>query len=138
EEVTSLYYDAVTQKIVLDKSQSSLSPHVEDKGVLTGDYDEQAFGKPQKFHVFLDNSVIDVFINDVAAFSNRVYPSLITSDGIELLSEGTTNFTAVDVWKLAIDATSVPVTGIQLNKSSTTLALNTTETLEASVLPVNA
>src|SRR5690606_773164 len=94
EEVTSLYYDAVTQKIVLDKSNSSLSLHVEEGKLLIGDYDEQAFGKPQKFHVFLDNSVVDVFINDAAAFSIRVYPSLITSDGIELLSEGTTNFTA--------------------------------------------
>jgi beta-fructofuranosidase len=42
---------------------------------LEGSYDEKAFGIPRSFHVYLDHSVIDVFINGAAAFSFRSYRS---------------------------------------------------------------
>ncbi|MDG1751065.1 MAG: GH32 C-terminal domain-containing protein, partial [Thalassotalea sp.] len=100
-EMTKLYYDAVNQQIVLDKSASSLAISSEELSELRGNYDESVFGKPEKFHVFIDHSVIDVFINDKAAFSARIYPTLADSEHIELYSpNGETTFTSVQVWQL--------------------------------------
>ncbi|WP_205502318.1 GH32 C-terminal domain-containing protein [Rufibacter psychrotolerans] len=102
EEITSLYYDTQLQKFFLDKRKSSLSPQTEEKVLLSGSYDAKAFGKPYKFQVFIDHSVIDVFINDAAAFSNRIYPTLNTSEGVELFSEGgATRFLSVEGWEMA-------------------------------------
>ncbi|MFD6446993.1 GH32 C-terminal domain-containing protein [Promicromonospora sp. NPDC060204] len=104
-EITRIYYDG--GDIVIDKSRSSRNFQNEEAVLLRGAYDEAAFGKPEKFHVFIDHSVIDVFVNDAAAFSNRIYPTSRGSDGaaastgLKLYSEGgQTRFTQVDVWQL--------------------------------------
>ena len=100
-EMTRLYYDTATKEFKLDKSKSSLSTDVFEKTTIFGTYDEAVYGKPHKIQVFLDHSVIDVFINDHAVFSNRVYTTLPDSDGIELYSEGgTTVFEVVKAWQL--------------------------------------
>lgn len=74
-ELTRLIYDPARHLLTLDKSKSSLGGTDEGPMVLSGSYDEAAFGKPTSFHVFVDHSVVDVFINDAAAFSFRIYPS---------------------------------------------------------------
>ncbi|MGL1955719.1 MAG: GH32 C-terminal domain-containing protein [Colwellia sp.] len=100
-EVTKLYYDVANQQIVLDKSASSLAASSEELSELRGDYDESVFGKPEKFHVFIDHSVIDVFINDKAAFSARIYPTLADSEHIKLYSPyAETTFTSIQIWQL--------------------------------------
>ncbi len=100
-EQTRIYYDTARQEIVVDKRNSSSSSQVEDKQIWRGDYDESAFGKPQKFHVFIDHSVVDVFINDSAAFSMRIYPTGADSDNVYLLSEGgETEYTNAESWTL--------------------------------------
>lgn len=100
-ELTLLYYDVANQQIVLDKSLSSLSDQAQETVLLRGDYDEAVFGKPEKFHVFIDHSVIDIFINDMAAFSARIYPTSIGSDLVSLYSEAAeTRFTQVQMWQL--------------------------------------
>ncbi|MEL1252145.1 Ig-like domain-containing protein [Flavobacterium sp. DGU38] len=100
-EYTKLYYDVNTKQIVLDKSHSSLSSENEENTLIKGDYDEAAFGKPVKFQVFIDHSIIDVFINDAAAFSSRIYPTKADSKGIQLNSVGGVSiFTNVEVYNL--------------------------------------
>jgi sucrose-6-phosphate hydrolase SacC (GH32 family) len=100
-ESTKLFYKVNEQKFYLDKTTSSLNGGVEEKVVLSADYNEAVYGKPNKFHILLDHSIIDVFINDKVAFSNRVYPTSTASNGIELYSNaGTTNFTSVETWNL--------------------------------------
>lgn len=100
-EKTSIYYDAERHNVVLNKSISSLSPAANGLSEQTGAYNEEVFGKPEKFHVFIDGSVVDVFINDKAAFSFRIYPTLNDSTGIALYSEAAdTLFTQVDIYQL--------------------------------------
>ncbi len=100
-ESTKLFYKVNEQKFYLNKTNSSLNGGVEEKVVLEAVYNEAVYGKPNKFHIILDHSIIDVFINDKVAFSNRVYPTSTASDGIELYSNsGTTIFTSVETWKL--------------------------------------
>ena len=100
-ESTKLFYKVNEQKFYLNKTNSSLNGGVDEKVVLSADYNEAVYGKPNKFHIILDHSIIDVFINDKVAFSNRVYPSSTASNGIELYSNsGTTTFTSVETWNL--------------------------------------
>jgi fructan beta-fructosidase len=136
QEITKLYYDATMKKVVLDKSQSTTSPTDEERVVLSGDYDETAFGKPTTFHVYLDNSIIDVFINEKAAFSARIYPTRNDSRGIELYAEGTGTFSSVEIWGSSTSV--VPTTGVVVNKASTTISSGNTEQLVATVLPASA
>lgn len=137
QELTRLYYDAVAKKIVLDKRLSTNSTTDEEKVLLSQDYDEVAFGKPTSFHLYLDNSIVDVFINEKAAFSFRIYPTRNDSRGIELFSEGaTTTFTTVSTWALATSA--VAVTGVSMSKSADTLIVGTTDLLYANIVPANA
>ncbi|WP_162235323.1 GH32 C-terminal domain-containing protein [Sphingomonas sp. Leaf10] len=75
-EATRILYDPATREIVLDKRQSTLGGDQEGPQLLRGAYDVAAFGEPRRFHVFVDHSVVDVFVNDAAAFSFRTYPSL--------------------------------------------------------------
>lgn len=100
-EFTRIYYDAVGKRIVLDKRKSSLSPEDEDKTQLIASYDETAFGKPQKMDIFIDHSVVDVFINDAAAFSFRAYPTKATSNSVSLYtSGGTSKISKLEAWAL--------------------------------------
>ncbi|MEQ8472004.1 MAG: Ig-like domain-containing protein [Marinoscillum sp.] len=139
QEITRLYYDAVNEQIILDKRNSSLSPADEEKVLITADYDESAFGKPEKFHIYLDHSVVDIFINDKAAFSNRIYPTQTSSSHVELVSEGSsTTFTSVESWLLGKGGEGVSVTAISLNKNSAIVPLTTSTSLVATLSPANA
>jgi uncharacterized protein YjdB len=138
QENTKIYYDAVAKKMVLDKSQSTLSSTEEEKILISESYDEVAFGKPTSFHIFIDNSIIDVFINEKAAFSARIYPTKSDSRGIELFSEGASTFSSVTSWATAASTAPVAVTGVTLNKSNTTIVVGSTETLLATITPLNA
>jgi sucrose-6-phosphate hydrolase SacC (GH32 family) len=91
-ESTRVSYDPTTQRLTLDKRKSSLSGTSEGPMLLTGAYDEAAFGKPRSFHVFVDHSVVDVFINDAAAFSFRLYPSRAASTGLGIIGGGTVRY----------------------------------------------
>jgi len=102
-EITRIYYDRDTRQIVLDKSKSSTAKDSEGPLLLTGDYDVEAFGEPRSFHVFVDHSVVDVFVNDAAAFSFRVYPASPDSGTLGLMSDGPAK---VDIraWTLDLQA----------------------------------
>lgn len=100
-EYTRIYYDAIGKRIVLDKTHSTLSTSDEEKVQLVSAYDEAAFGKPKKFQVFIDHSVIDVFINDAAAFSFRAYPTKADSNGIKIYSNGgVATVESVEAWQM--------------------------------------
>jgi sucrose-6-phosphate hydrolase SacC (GH32 family) len=99
-EYTRVYYDGIGKRIALDKRNSTVADE-EDKVLLIENYDEAAYGKPTKFHVFVDGSVIDVFINDAAAFSFRSYPTKADSNGVNIFgSQGVANFSGLDYWSL--------------------------------------
>jgi sucrose-6-phosphate hydrolase SacC (GH32 family) len=40
------------------------------------------------FDVFVDRSVLEVFVDGLAAFAARIYPTLATSDGVAFASAG--------------------------------------------------
>lgn len=85
-EVTRLVYDPAKHRLTLDKRKSSTAG-TEGPMALAGSYDEAAFGPPRSFHVFVDHSVVDVFINDAAAFSFRIYPSRADSTRVGVVGQ---------------------------------------------------
>jgi beta-fructofuranosidase len=57
--------------------------------------------RPLRLRVFLDRSVIEVFVNDRVALSTRVYPTAAGSLGVELFVEGgALRVESVDVWQM--------------------------------------
>ena len=53
-----------------------------------------------KIHLFLDHSVLDVFINDRWASSVRIFPTSAASKGVTLFSEGATQLISASAWTM--------------------------------------
>ena len=85
-EQTLLYYDRGAKLLAVDKSKSSLNPAA-DRKTQSGPF-ELATGEMLRLHIFLDGSVIEVFANDRACLTARVYPENPHSLGLGLFSNG--------------------------------------------------
>ena len=89
-----IYYDPAIQKIVVDmKSVSRIS---NDGHLFNGKYESYLpktllKGEKMKLHVFLDRSVLDIFINDRWASSVRIFPTTETATGASFFTEGKTH-----------------------------------------------
>ncbi|OQR90722.1 glycoside hydrolase [Thraustotheca clavata] len=113
-EHTTIVYDDTTKKIVINRSASSTGQcdtftatakpnsantegffHLFDKVNQQG----QVSREPLRFNIFVDVSVVEVFVNDRFALSARIYPcesASSASNGISLVGPGT--FENVKVW----------------------------------------
>jgi len=102
EEVTRLSIDLSTGEIILDKSLSTLNVDDEEgPRVLQGHYDMDVFGPIETIRAYVDGSVVDVFINDAAAFSFRSYPSRNDSTNLVLSSsDSDVELSSVMLWPL--------------------------------------
>lgn len=98
-ELTRLLFDPVKGNVTVDKMHSTLSADGEGPQRLQGGYASDAFGPMRKLRVFVDGSVIEVFINDAAAYSVRSYPSLVSSTQVRL-STAQPASAQVQVWPL--------------------------------------
>ena len=98
-EKTEVYYDKTKKQVVVDKSFSTIRKDGEGPLILRGNYDEAAFGEPKEFHIFIDHSVVEVFINNAAAFSVRIYPNNNDSDNLAVISDGSVSG-SIKAWKL--------------------------------------
>lgn len=105
-EATRIVYDRASGSIILDKSKSTLSKDMEGPQVLRGAYDEGAFGPPTDWHVFVDGSVVDVFIGNGAAFSFRVYPTRHDATRVGIFAETAADIAKAEIWKLRPAQTS--------------------------------
>jgi sucrose-6-phosphate hydrolase SacC (GH32 family) len=106
-ETTKLIFNPLTNTVTLDKAHSNLSGNDEGPLLITGAYDRDAHGDIQTINVFVDGSVIDVFINQSAAFSVRAYPSKMTSNQLKLVSSsGLIHIGKAEVWALSTDELS--------------------------------
>jgi beta-fructofuranosidase len=85
-EETRIYYDAPTGRLVCNTSRSSQDPTVE-RQVFAGPLDLRP-GEPLRLRVFLDHSVIEVFANDRACLTARIYPTRPDSLGVGLFAHG--------------------------------------------------
>ncbi len=80
EEQTEIRYEWETETLILDRRQSSLNPLV--RRDLQSATHKRIERDKIRLIIFLDQSVVEVFINGRAAFATRIYPTLAESDGL--------------------------------------------------------
>jgi beta-fructofuranosidase len=86
QEISLLRYEWDAQRLTLDRSKSSLNPNV-FQNLQQASYGPSAPGQIT-FEIFLDQSVLEVFIDSRACFSTRIYPVLPESAVMALRAEG--------------------------------------------------
>jgi len=82
QEQTAIHYEWETGRLTLDRSRSSIDSQVK-QDVLQETYFPPTDDVIQ-LEIFLDRSVLEVFIDRRSAFAARVYPTLSNSDGVAL------------------------------------------------------
>ncbi len=98
-EQTIITYDRAIQALVIDREHSSLDSEVpHDRRVASYPWEGTA---TLKLHIFLDRSVLEVFINDEVAMASRIYPTRADSLGLRLVaSGGKASAKLLDIWKM--------------------------------------
>ncbi|TDH73997.1 hypothetical protein CCR75_003633 [Bremia lactucae] len=121
DEVTTIVYDDTEKKIIIDRSKSSsgdcavfaehdVEPNAEpiwghfylyDLFTNAEQNDECVTSRENlRFHIFVDVSSVEVFVNDRFSLSARIYPcaTQTESDGIALMASASATFKNVQVW----------------------------------------
>jgi beta-fructofuranosidase len=86
--------------ITIESSRSSVLPDAtprvpESAPVFLGE------GENLKLHVFIDKSIVEVFVNGQQCVAQRVYPGLDDSDGISFRAQGRDmKIVSVDAWQM--------------------------------------
>lgn len=100
-EFTRLTFDPLKREVSVDKASSSRSADAEGPQIIHGAYDANAFGPMKKIRVFVDGSVIEVFINDAASYGIRSYPTNPSAGLLRIsASESSSTFVEVKTWAL--------------------------------------
>jgi beta-fructofuranosidase len=99
KELTSITYDRRRGHLLVERERSSLSPDAE-RGTQGGPF-ALAESETLKLQVFLDASVIEIFANDRACLTSRIYPSRSDSLGLGIFARGDkVRLKALDVWEM--------------------------------------
>jgi len=87
EEQTEILYEWDQERLTLDRTKSSLDPMVRRDLQLTS----YSTAEKNSLHldVFVDRSVLEVFVDGRAAFAARIYPTLPESSGVAFLAVNT-------------------------------------------------
>ena len=90
----------VESRITLDTSYSSTDASVRCRAPETANVRLQA-DEPLELRVFVDRSIVEVFVNERQCVAARVYPERADSTGISLRSQGSAStLDALDVWEM--------------------------------------
>ena len=98
-----IYYEQAGNRLVVDMRE--VQRIVNDGGVFDGFYssalpEPHSLGDILKLHVYLDHSVLDVFVDDKWASSFRVFATSSAAKGVELYSMSTVKLNNVAVYDL--------------------------------------
>jgi beta-fructofuranosidase len=99
-ETTRIEYNSQLKHIAIDRSRSSLNEAVEHHEQST--LCELAAHERVTLHIFLDHSVIEIFVNNQVCLSSRIYPTLTESVGVGLFANSDkARLTVFDMWEMA-------------------------------------
>ena len=113
----SLSYDADSKRLTLDLT--ALARQSNDNGAYNGIYAATLTEPLTKLHVFLDGSILDIFVNDRWAYSVRVFPTDAAQVETEVFATAPTAV-KVSAWVLdAKQATGIAATAFQRQQSGT-------------------
>jgi beta-fructofuranosidase len=98
-EYTDIIFDETNNKIAVDRTHSSISNEVE-KDVREGAYTFSQ-GDTLDLRIFIDRSAVEIFVDQVASLSTRIYPTLESSKGFDLQAEdGSVKLLNFQAWTL--------------------------------------
>lgn len=86
QEEYRVYYDMASQEWVVDASNSSLSTKVRND-IRTGSYTINP-GSTINVRVFIDGSVLEVFIDGKSHFTGRFFPTQADATGVDVFATG--------------------------------------------------
>lgn len=90
---------------ILTADFSAIPRLVNDAGVYDGIYrctlpERPAAGSEMKINIFIDHSILDIFVNDKWATSIRVFPTAADADGIEAFASSPVKVKELKAWIL--------------------------------------
>jgi beta-fructofuranosidase len=98
-EKTIVGYDLNDRSVFIDCNQSSMSPDVQ-RGVHKAQLVLPTH-ETLRLHIFLDRSVIEIFVNDRLSMTSRIYPTLESSHRVRLFSKGIgVTVKSLDIWRM--------------------------------------
>ncbi len=102
-----VYYDGATNELVVDAR--GVDRLINDAGVFDGLYRSTlprtlAKGETLKLNVFLDHSILDIFINDTWATSVRVFANAKSQEGVTAFADTPTAVKRLEGWTLDANA----------------------------------
>lgn len=98
-----IYYNPASGEIIADFS--GINRIINDNGVYDGIYRCPLPVKPtngdlMKINVFIDHSIVDIFVNDRYATSIRIFPTDTDADGIEAFADSIVKVNDLKAWVL--------------------------------------
>ncbi|GAL65692.1 GH32 C-terminal domain-containing protein [Jejuia pallidilutea] len=88
EEFYKVYYNMANQEWVVDASKSSLNTQAR-RDIRKGNYPITP-GQTIQVSVFIDGSVLEVFVDNKAHFTGRFYPTFSNATGVDVFASGGT------------------------------------------------
>ncbi|MCM3633877.1 GH32 C-terminal domain-containing protein [Paenibacillus camelliae] len=98
EEETLLYYDAKQDKLLVDRTKTTLHPGEKCRGVQGGKLGLS--GENLKLHLYLDRSMVEAYANGLKSLTTRVYPSRLDALGLEIWGDKKLTVKALDIWEM--------------------------------------
>ena len=104
DKAVEVYYNPLLNKVVVDAR--TIDRLKNDEGSFDGLYEsilpaKVAVGSEFNLHVYVDHSIMDIFINEKWAFSVRLFPTDPVATGVEVFSDGgNTTFSSLNAWIL--------------------------------------
>lgn len=121
DNMVKVYYTPASNLLTVD--MTSLPRLSNDGGVFNGYYESSlpksfAKGDVVKMHIFVDNSILDIFINDTWATSIRLFPTNVNGTAVEAFSTGTTEVKSLYAWVLDENLSGVESPAIDIDCNS--------------------
>ena len=104
-EETVISYDGIKKEFVIDFSNASLADDLEYPTMKQIVPFESRSGRSLHFHVFVDRSVMEIFVNSRICMVQRVYPTREDSDQVRVFSSDG-SIVVSDIVKWEMDATN--------------------------------
>lgn len=97
-EYTTVYYDSAINKLVIDTEKSGeIGKLIIERAPFT-----LAKGELLNLNIYIDKSIIEVFVNERQAIARRMYPTDSTAPRIVLFAQGgAAQFKEIKVWDIA-------------------------------------
>ena len=85
-EYTKIYYDYTYKQLVVDRTHSSTATNVPRD--IQPEFYNLAVNQDAEWRVFIDGSVVEVFLNGDAVVSTRIFPGSSSSNAVDVFVKG--------------------------------------------------